>query len=328
MIKLERMIKYGIKSLTHRATGVGLTLTRRCNLNCKYCNVIKSTNKKELSVGEWKKIIDIFVKNKHIHFVFTGGEPLLYGGVYELINYASQKALVSLITNTKLLDEGNIRKLKNLDFLTVSVDNLVPDGISNKCISKKLDLIKKYSAKYNFSVEVISTIHSKNVMQIPKIVRMASKNNFNFLISLIHSDKGKYEFRGYTPNLEFKKRETWKLKHLQKELIKMKRNGYRIGECEDFIKDMADYASKRYKIKCKAGDKYFQVNNDGFLMACKDSPPSKVHALHFKNYNTMRKEVQKNIIPGCNCFYNCYYNSNLSVWSKLMHLRDQIVHNI
>ena len=108
-----RNLKFGIRIPTHKISGVGIILTRRCNLECDYCNVIRSNNKKELKTEEWKKIITKFIKNKHIHFVFTGGEALLYPGIFELIDFTSKHALVSLISNGKLLTQENLKRLKN-----------------------------------------------------------------------------------------------------------------------------------------------------------------------------------------------------------------------
>ena len=63
-MKLSRLLKFGPKIFTHKLTGVGIILTRKCNLSCRYCNVVKKNNNNELSIDQWKKVIDKFVYNK------------------------------------------------------------------------------------------------------------------------------------------------------------------------------------------------------------------------------------------------------------------------
>ena len=82
-----------------KIAGIGLILTRKCNMTCAYCGIIKH-KKKELNIVQWKTIIDKFISFGHRHFIFTGGEPFLYKGLWELIKYTYPKTLISVITNT------------------------------------------------------------------------------------------------------------------------------------------------------------------------------------------------------------------------------------
>ncbi|MFW6024719.1 MAG: radical SAM protein [Candidatus Woesearchaeota archaeon] len=159
-MNLSRKVKFGLKYLTgHKIQGVGINLTRRCDLNCSYCQIKDNSSKeKELSNIEWKKIINKFIKNKHAHFIFTGGEPLLYEGVFDLIDYTSKSALTSLITNTNQLNKNNAHKLKNLDFLTFSWDTTTKDNTFKKNSLSKLKLIERTSKRYNIKPSTIITI--------------------------------------------------------------------------------------------------------------------------------------------------------------------------
>ena len=165
-MKYKRLVNYGIKYLLgHKIQGIGLMVTRRCNLKCTYCKIKDNSpniKEKELTQGQWKRIIKKFMKNKHDHFLFTGGEPLLYDPIYELIDYTSKYALTSLITNATLLDKNNFHKLQNLDFLTFSCDTSIKNRFLCKESRDKFDLIMKYCKKYDIAPSVLITITSKN----------------------------------------------------------------------------------------------------------------------------------------------------------------------
>lgn len=69
-----------------------LSLTQRCNLNCRFC--LKNTDvsyKHELSTDEWLKVIteiSVFNNQHPKTLYFTGGEPLLQPGFCEIYRHA------------------------------------------------------------------------------------------------------------------------------------------------------------------------------------------------------------------------------------------------
>ena len=77
-----------------------LELTYRCNHACRFCScpwfagMIKPSA--EMSVDEWKRLIDEFAANGVRQFSFTGGEALMKEGCLDLVDFASKRALISL----------------------------------------------------------------------------------------------------------------------------------------------------------------------------------------------------------------------------------------
>lgn len=328
-MRLTRKIRFGCKVFTHKITGIGIMLTRQCNLSCKYCNTVKDDNGKHLNVSQWKKIIDKFIRFGHLQFVFTGGEPLLYKGVYELIDYTYDKAITSLITNGIVLNENNIRQLHKLDFLNISLDDINKDTISKKTDVNKLELISDFSQRFNVRICVITCVTAKNVTRVPELIETISKYKFDFLISLIHSNKEMHVYRGYNPDLEFRTEEDFEnLKDLQLRLLGMKTQGHRIAESDDFIKGMSNYVKDHFRMHCLAGEDYFCINNDGYIMACHDTMPSNVNALEFNDYGEMKRAVKKTIPKDCNCFYDCYYNRALFRKNPVRFLTEVALHRI
>jgi len=310
-MKLARLIRFGSLVFTHKLTGVGLMLTRRCNLQCEYCQVIRKPPEKELSVAEWKRVIDLFISGGHRAFVFTGGEPLMFDGLFELIDYAAPRAVTSIITNGLLLDEARLERLRHLDFLTFSFDLIDGAGPSRKDAFGRLELIKRASKKYGFSAEAIVTLTRLNVEEAPRIVALADEAGIDVTFSVVHTaapEEG-FEYRGDHPELAFSSEEDFaRLEAVATELKRLRRAGYRVSETDKFLDDMLEFARGRFRMPCYAADGYFTVAPDGRVQPCHDRPASAVNAAYVRNYEVMQHEVAKMVPPDCTCFYRCFYN--------------------
>lgn len=323
-MKFNKLIKHTLKSfLGYKSEGIGIILTRRCNLSCHYCK-IKNNDilpENELSLKQWQIIIAKLIKNKHQHFIFTGGEPLLYPDIFKLIDSTSKNALTSLITNTYLLSETVFTKLKNLNFLTFSIDTFTENESLQKNTLKQLPLIAENCKKYKINPAAIITITKQNVLDIPMIIKELTKYKIPALLSIIHSDKyDTFDFRGYSPNLEFTTNDDFKnLELLQTTLLQMKKEKFLIAERNEFIKNMILFCKGNYQIKCPACDKFLTIDYTGNIKACHDIPASKINALTFTNYTEMKQEVKKTIPANCNCYYDCYFNSQYSLTNRLFH---------
>jgi hypothetical protein len=81
-----------------------ILLTRRCNLSCSYCNLVRNypgipkeyTDMRqytadELTGEEWIDIFKRLVKNnKDVFFVIYGGEPFVYEDLWKIIKYCNE----------------------------------------------------------------------------------------------------------------------------------------------------------------------------------------------------------------------------------------------
>ncbi|MEM1626769.1 MAG: radical SAM protein [Sulfolobaceae archaeon] len=102
---------------------VELQLTYDCNLRCPYCFNPTHMDRKKLSIEEWKSIIKQVVELGTKILIFTGGEPLKYEGVIELIKYAkSFNTITALSSNGLLLNENGIKIIRDyLDLMQLSL---------------------------------------------------------------------------------------------------------------------------------------------------------------------------------------------------------------
>jgi len=92
-----------------------LELTYRCNLRCVHCYVDVDAND-ELTLDEWKEVIDQFKAAGTIYLLFTGGEVTVLADFLEIATYARRSGFIpSLQTNCTLLTPDmaqNIAELK------------------------------------------------------------------------------------------------------------------------------------------------------------------------------------------------------------------------
>ena len=91
--------------------------TMACNLRCKHCLVdAGKVLKNELTVDEFKKVVDEGIKLGVKRFYITGGEPFIKEGIFDLIKYITKtkKRELIVLTNATLFDDKKIAQLKKL----------------------------------------------------------------------------------------------------------------------------------------------------------------------------------------------------------------------
>lgn len=151
-----------------------LSLTSSCNLKCIHCyNQVKTPS--EYLAKDDKIIFDILDKPKNDNFneiILTGGEPFLRKDIFDII----QKTLdivedVTINTNSLLIDDEKIEKLKKISGLTiaVSLDGLTKPTHENmrgtNTFDRTLAIIEKL-IKNGIKTHVISTMTKKNYKEL------------------------------------------------------------------------------------------------------------------------------------------------------------------
>lgn len=316
--RAARLLRFGTQHLLGGSLhGVGLILTRRCNLRCSYCRIISSdqaTKAHELPPEGWMKIVDRFVAHGRLHFIFTGGEPLMYDGLARVLHHTSQSALTSLITNATLLDADAFGRLRDLDYLTFSWDTLddAQDGHEGleKNPAAQLPLIVEQCRRYAITPSAIVTVTAANLDDIEPIVKTLHAQGVSSLLSLIHSGDQTWDFRADVPELTFHDESSQaSLAALAHRLLTLKHQGVAIAESDAFLNRMVDYVRGDFQMDCPAADDFFTIDVDGRIKACHDTPASDINAQTFGDYEDMRRRVRNTVRSGCNCYYDCYFEA-------------------
>lgn len=292
----RRSLKKNIEFYFGRLIGFPLTtpehvyfsLTNRCNLQCRMCDIYKNPDSKEneQSTSEVKAII-AQIKNMSInHIIFSGGEPLLRHDVLDLVEFAVAKGIgmVDIITNGTLLKDKSIKKIikSKLNHITISLDGLgkINDEIRGKGVFEKaqlnMDKLNYYKAKYAAEFPTVGinfTIMNNNLEHILPIIEFARAKKCNILVlqPLLFDNTNMQEKR--TNFLWPAEDKIDRLREIMKEVMKKKNqlNDLFIYTDEAILKAMPDYfkghrASPNFK--CYEGIKRIVITADAKVWSC------------------------------------------------------------
>ena len=111
--------------------------TIKCNLTCAHCRRIESeeTADKDITTSQAKDLIlqlSQLGEKQHVMpvLVFSGGEPLCRGDLFDLVSYAkSLKIIPALATNGTLIDSVTATRIYESGVMRVSVslDGATPE---------------------------------------------------------------------------------------------------------------------------------------------------------------------------------------------------------
>jgi cyclic pyranopterin phosphate synthase len=107
-----------------------IVLTTKCNYQCKYCFAEGEIDKeiRELDIDKLKKILVVAKEFGITNIKLTGGEPLLYPKIKELLKFIRELDIpyIDLTTNISMLNSNNIDLLNkyNVNAITLSLNTL------------------------------------------------------------------------------------------------------------------------------------------------------------------------------------------------------------
>ncbi|MGI6660746.1 MAG: radical SAM protein [Bacillota bacterium] len=245
-----------------------LILTYRCQNDCAHCYAGGPHVTNEISTESWKQIIDRLADWGVPTVVFTGGEPLLYGSIVQLVRHAEDKGLITgLITNGRLLTEPKVNELADagLDFAQVTLESVDP-GIHDKMVgvagawAEAVDGIRNAASKiYTTTNTTITKDNADTVLETIRFVKSLGVEKFG-LNALIRSRRG----------VSHEGVELPELKSLIEEVI-------RVSADEDFpfiwytptcYKELNPVALALGVKTCSAASTVMAIEPDGNVMPC------------------------------------------------------------
>ena len=248
---------------------VYLELTRACNLKCIHClNNSGIKQKDELTKEDLLKLIKNFSSHGVQEIRFTGGEPLLFNGIYDLIRFATEEGIcTSLGTNGTLVTKEVAKKLKEsgLKKVVVSIDGnkKTHDKIRGRKNYQKAMKGLKYLQKNGINVRVNSVIMKSNMEDVIKLAKKMSRKKITiFIRRFISSGRGKE----LEDNMLNKNDYDYVRNKLQKELTKKTYvNGHYLRNDEG--------VNSRIKLPfeirgCKAGQRAITILPNGDVNLC------------------------------------------------------------
>jgi MoaA/NifB/PqqE/SkfB family radical SAM enzyme len=195
----SRSVRAGHKFLrglldTEHPLLVHIVPIRRCNIDCGYCNEYDKVSPPigyEVMCRRIDKLADLGTSV----VAFSGGEPMLHPQLDDLIRHVRRRNMMAgLITNGYMLVEKRIKELNDagLDYLQISIDNVVPDEVSKKSLKVLDSKLQQLARHANFQVNINSVLGGgiKNPEDARTINRRARELGFTTSIGIIHDGVG------------------------------------------------------------------------------------------------------------------------------------------
>jgi len=150
-------------------------LTLRCNMRCIHCGSSAGKSRtKELTVGQWKAIIQELLEMGCNEITLIGGEPFLHRKWFDIARTIQHHEMsVSIISNGFCINEEIISKLTQLNpyGIAISIDGGIPEthdwirqrpGSFHSCMQVLTQL-----KNANLPTSVITTLNKKNILELP-----------------------------------------------------------------------------------------------------------------------------------------------------------------
>jgi len=153
-----------------------LFLTRKCNIRCIHCYMDGGDSMAdELSLEEWKSVIDVFTElyGKSV-ITLSGGEPLCRNDFYDIVTYAKEKEQkIYLLTNGTLIQDKETaeRIAKMVDHIQISLDGAskeTVDRVRGKGVFDKVVAAIKLLKPYEMKIQLAFTILPENLKDLEK----------------------------------------------------------------------------------------------------------------------------------------------------------------
>jgi MoaA/NifB/PqqE/SkfB family radical SAM enzyme len=273
--------------------------TRRCNLSCAYCNEYDDYSK-PVPLETMKHRVDLLGNLKTGIITLSGGEPLLHPELDDIIRHIRQVgALAGLITNGYFLMPDRIQRLNDagLDYLQISIDNVMPDEVSKKSLKvldKKLQMLAEHA---HFHVNINSVLGGgiHNPQDALTVGRRAMALGFTSTVGIIHDGDGQLRPLGAREREVFLEMKTLEKRHFS-------RLNY-------FQENIANGQPSEWR--CRAGSRYLYICEDGLVHYCSQQRGFPAKPLEEYTVEDIKREyiTQKSCAPLCtvSCVHQISY---------------------
>lgn len=154
-----------------------------CNLKCKHCYNKSGSGMYRFSEDQILSIFKEISKLKCQNVIISGGEPLLYKNLINLLRIGKQKygLCIGLVTNGTMVDDYLAQRLSNVvDYVQISIDGTTPeenDAVRGKGTFQKAIYAIELFEKYKIKTVVNFVITGKNTSKLaPFLSALKSKN--------------------------------------------------------------------------------------------------------------------------------------------------------
>jgi len=225
---------------------------------------------------------------------------LLHPDLDDVIRAIRQNAILAgLITNGYLLTADRVRRLNDagLDYLQISIDNVMPDDVSKKSLKvldKKLQILAEHA---DFHVNINSVLGGgiHNPEDALTVGKRAMELGFTSTVGIIHDGDGQLRPLAAQERKVFLEMKKFEKKHFSRV------NGFQTNIANGVASDW----------RCRAGSRYLYVCEDGLVHYCSQQRGFPAKPLEDYTVDDIRREyiTQKSCAPFCtiSCVHQISY---------------------
>ena len=192
---------------------VNWLLTRRCNLHCDYCRIVKNYKTKPKEYPDMKHYIEnemstetvietlrrLKLHNPNCFMIFYGGEPLLRTDLAKIINYCNDNSIYyTIISNNtekvQPLMEKLINEVSCVEGFTASIDPIIYQNKNNDIFKKSFLGLQKLT-EYSYMIkDVVAeiTVTKDNLEYLYLLVKELTDRGINSDITFVDISKSPY----------------------------------------------------------------------------------------------------------------------------------------
>lgn len=288
-------------------------LTNRCNAKCEFCNFSRDKADRQTwrsaDFAQAREALGILCRNGVRFVIFTGGEPLLYDGLQQLMLDCRQLGMEPIVvTNAGCLTEQMTENLlaSGLQSIIISVDATTPEvHESNRGLPGVWAKIKKANAILakagRSSVASMTLSHILGPLdRIPGVLKELGFDavTFSFPLTSLKSN-----YLGFADN-ELVDYSVEEMHQLIDQVIALKRQCAVMNPTASLVDMHAHLDDKPEMFECYGGFKQFYLDWDLLLWRCNNWKKPMCHISQFDGSQMVR--------DGCTrCIVDCYRDASV-----------------
>ena len=232
--------------------------TRRCNLDCGYCNEYDKTSD-PVPLPVMLRRIDRLAELGTTIITLSGGEPTLHPDLDAIIARIRERgAIATLITNGLLLTPERIQRLNHagLDYLQISIDNARPDEISKKSLQvldRKLEWLAEH-AEFGVTINSVLGTGIRQPEDALQVAGRARSLGFTSTVGILHDHSGQLQPLGETQ------------RSVYQQFMRHKDGLFSFAHFDSFQQNIARGLPNAWH--CRAGGRFLYICEDGLVHYC------------------------------------------------------------
>jgi MoaA/NifB/PqqE/SkfB family radical SAM enzyme len=276
-----------LKRLLYSPFLAQLVVTRRCNLDCGYCNEYDQVSDPVPFQALARRIAKL-AELGTLDLELTGGEPMMHPDIFELVALAARTRFhsVMMISNAYLLNEEKVKRLNDagLTHLQVSVDGVEPTDTTVKVLRPMRKKLEALARSARFKVTLSGVVGSAPPGEVLEVVAFARKHGFRPRVLLLHDHDGQ---------LKLSAEQLAEYRQVRAAI------GLRFGEARDYRLRLIQEGSAPFR--CRAGSRYLYIDEHGIVRWCSQQREHFGVPLEDYGHDELRRQfrTRKDCSPGC-----------------------------